>query len=139
MDHLLLLALAGAVLLLVLWRSYAKWKDRRRRDFLRRLETVMQPKEEVLSLCPGKKGRWIVTNKRLLMEDGDGFFAIPFSKIKKLQGQDGTGKITTAPAKMKDLTINGTYTLDGKNRAFPDFAKELKAQVKRYKDSQKAK
>ena len=134
----LLCALGALILLLLIWRAYAKWQARLERDFTRRLETVLQPKETIRIVCPGREGHWVLTSKRLLMEEGDGFFAVPFTKLRKLQGQDKTGKATAAPAKMAQLTVNGTYTFHGRGKTFPEFAKELKAQVKKQTDKIKA-
>ena len=134
----LLCALGTLIPLLMIWRAYRKWKARVERDFTRRLETVLQPKETIKVVCSGREGHWILTSKRLLMEEGEGFFAIPFSKLRRLQGQDKSGKATAAPAKMAQLTINGTYTLQSRDKAFPEFAKQLKAQVKKQTDKIKA-
>lgn len=134
----LLCALGALAALLMIWRAYRKWKARRERDFTRRLETVLQPRETIKLVCHGREGHWVLTSKRLLMEDGEGFFAIPFSKLKRLQGQDKSGKATAAPAKMAQLTLNGEYTLHGRDKTFPEFARQLKAQVKKQTDKVKA-
>lgn len=134
----LLCALGALAALLMIWRAYRKWKARQERDFTRRLETVLQPRETIKLVCPGREGHWVLTSKRLLMEDGEGFFAIPFSRLKRLQGQDKSGKATAAPAKMAQLTLNGEYTLHGRDKNFPEFARQLKAQVKKQTDKVKA-
>ena len=71
---------AAAVLLLILFllirSAVRKAKERKWRDAERKLETVLLPKETVKAVCPQKKGRWILTSKRLLFETKAGFTAV---------------------------------------------------------------
>lgn len=126
----LLLCAAGALLLL-LRIHFRRVKLRRRKEqaFAFRVETVLLPRETVKCVCPGRDGRWVLTSRRLLMEDGEGFFAVPFPKLKRLEGRDGSGKATLAPAKMASLTVNGEYTLRNTCDEFPEFARQLKSKV----------
>ena len=64
-----ILAAAALVLLLAVRSSLRARRERKQRDFTRTLETVLLPKETVKVICPQKKGRWILTNKRLLLVD----------------------------------------------------------------------
>ena len=136
-QYLLLCALGALILFFVVWSAACKRRRRKERDFTRRLETVLQPRENVKLVCPNRGGRWVLTSKRLLMEDGDGFFAIPFSKLKRVQGQDANGKTTTSPAKMARLIVNGEYTLHNTCEEFLEFAKQLKTRVKKPKKTAK--
>lgn len=136
-QYLLLCALGALILFLTVWSAVVKRRKRKERDFTRRLETVLQPREKVKLVCPNRGGRWVLTSKRLLMEDGEGFFAIPFSKLKRIQGQDANGKTTTSPAKMASLTVNGEYTLHNTCEDFQEFAKQLKTKVKKPKKTAK--
>ena len=112
---------------------------RRQRDFIRTLETVLQPRETVKEICPnGRQGRWILTSKRLLMETKEGFLAVPFKKIRSLHGVDRMGKSTLAPARMTKLMVKGDqeYTLFNTDEAFIRLVKQLKqykAKAKRKK------
>ena len=67
-HQLIVGAVAAVVFLLWALSKVRKAKDRRRRDFARKLETVLQPKETVTVICPQRSGRWILTNKRLLLD-----------------------------------------------------------------------
>lgn len=112
---------------------------RRQRDFIRTLETVLQPRETVKEICSnGRQGRWILTSKRLLMETKEGFLAVPFKKIRSLHGVDRMGKSTSAPARMTKLMVKGEqeYTLFNTDEAFVRLVKQLKqykAKAKRKK------
>lgn len=112
---------------------------RRQQDFIRTLETVLQPRETVKEICPnGRQGRWVLTSKRLLMETKEGFLAIPFKKIRSLHGVDRMGKSTSAPARMTKLMVKGEqeYTLFNTDEAFVRLVKQLKqykAKAKRKK------
>ncbi len=117
-----------------------KFRLRKERDFTRRIETLLLPKEEIKTVCSGKSGRWILTNKRLILEAGEGFTAFPFQKIKKVSGVDETGKTTVAAGKMAVLTVktdDREFTLHRKNGDFTDFVKGLKAGVSRTKPKKK--
>ena len=129
----------AAVLLLILtvWIVSAdrKRRARKQRDFTRKLETVLQPKEEIKVVCPSRGGNWIVTSKRLLMETGEGFVAYPFSKIKSVSGVTAEGKKTTSPAKMASVTVKAgqEYTLQNHSEEFVDLVKELKKRTAKKK------
>ena len=121
------------VLILALSIHFRRVKTRRRKEqaFAFRVETVLLPRETVKLVCPGRDGRWVLTSRRLLMEDGEGFFAIPFPKLKRLEGKDASGKATLVSAKMASLTVNGEYTLLNTGEEFTELAKQLKAKVKK--------
>lgn len=131
----LLTALLLAVLLAVLRISWIRRRKREERDFTRRLETLLLPREQVKVVCPGRRGRWVLTSTRLLLEEGEGFLAIPFRKIKSLRGTDGTGKTTMSVAKMTSLTVktDSEHTLQNTSPEFPRLARELKARTARRK------
>ena len=129
---------AVIVLLLAIRSAVVKKRKRKERDFTRKLETVLQPRETIKVICPNHGSRWILTSRRLLLDTKDGFLAYPFGKIKKLQGFDSTGKATTSVAKMKRLTIkiaktDEEYTLDNSCEEFSQLAGQLKRQTAKKK------
>lgn len=130
---------AAVILLALLIRSaVVKKRKRKERDFTRKLETVLQPRENIKVICPNHGSRWILTSRRLLLDTKDGFLAFPFGKIKKLQGFDSTGKATTSVAKMKRLTVkvgktDEEYTLDNSCEEFSQLAGQLKRQTAKKK------
>ena len=135
--------LAAAALALILWTALQvrKVRDRRRRDFARKLETVLKQKETVTVICSQKQGRWILTNKRLLLDTPEGFTEIPFSKIKKFQGDTAEGKKTTVPSRMVNLTVTARdteYTLQGNSPEFMELAKELKKKLPKKSSKKKS-
>ena len=129
------LAAAALVLLLAIRSNPRKRRERRARDFARTLETALLPKETVKVICQQKKGRWILTNKRLLLEEKGGFHAIPLDKIKSVQGKNAAGNRTTSPANMVSLTVKADkdYSISNTNDQFPELAKLLPAQQKKRK------
>ena len=129
------LAAAALVLLLAIRSNPRKRRERRARDFTRTLETALLPKETVKVICQQKKGRWILTNKRLLLEEKGGFHAIPSDKIKSIQGKNAAGNRTTSPANMVGLTVKADkdYSISNTNDQFPELAKLLQAQQKKRK------
>lgn len=124
---------APGVLILALSIHFHRVKLRRKKEqaFAFRVETVLLPRETVKMICPGRDGRWVLTSRRLLLEDGEGFFAIPFARLRRLEGKDAGGKATSVPAKMASLTVNGEYTLQNTCAEFPEFARLLKSKVKK--------
>ena len=128
------------ILLFLLIRSAAaRAKDRKWRTAERKLTTVLQPKETVKAICPQKKGRWILTSKRLLFETKEGFTAVNLKDIKSVRGNTKDGKTTSVPAKMVSLTVKGPeeYTLRNSCGEFEDLAKQLKDKVKKQNDRKK--
>ena len=134
-SQLGILAAAALVLLLAVRSSTRKRRARRQRDFTRTLETALLPKETVKVICQQKKGRWILTNKRLLLEEKGGFHAIPLDKIKSIQGKNAAGNRTTSPANMVSLTVKADkdFTIQNTDDQFPELAKLLQAQQKKRK------
>lgn len=123
------------VLLLAIRSSLRKRRERKMRDFTRTLETALLPRETVKVICPQKKGRWILTSKRLLLEGKGGFHAVPLEKIKSVQGQNAAGNRTTAPANMVSLTVktDKDYTLLNIGDQFTELVKQLQISVKKQK------
>ena len=134
-SQLGILAAAALVLLLAVRSDPRKRRERRARDFTRTLETALLPKETVKVICQQKKGRWILTNKRLLLEEKGGFHAVPLDKIKSIQGKNAAGNRTTSPANMVSLTVKADkdYSISNTNDQFPELAKLLQAQQKKRK------
>lgn len=133
MESFLLPALLGC-LLLAAWIVTAvdRRKKRNHRDFLRKLETVLQPKETVEVICPQKSGNVVLTTSRLLFATREGFQALPLHKIKKLQGTTPQGKATVAPGKMKTLVIKAEhdFCLQNTGDEFVTLVKKLKQKKK---------
>ena len=130
--------LAAAVflsLLLAIRSSLRARRERKERDFTRTLETALLPRETVKVICPQKKGRWILTNKRLLLEEKGGFHAISLDKIKSVHGKSTAGNRTTSPANMVSLTVkvDKDFTIQNLNDQFPDLAKQLQSGLKKRK------
>ena len=134
-SQLGVLAAAALVLLLAIRSSARERRERRQRDFTRTLETALLPKETVKVICQQKKGRWILTNKRLLLEEKGGFHAVPLDKIKSIQGKNAAGNRTTSPANMVSLTVKADkdFTIQNTDDQFPELAKLLQAQQKKRK------
>ena len=135
-SQLGILAAAALVLLLAVRSSARKRRERKQRDFTRTLETVLLPKETVKVICPQKKGRWILTNKRLLLEEKGGFHAIPLDKIKSIQGKNAAGNRTTSAASMVSLTVKADkdFLIQNSNDQFPELAKLLQSELKKRKE-----
>ena len=124
-------ALVTAAVLLSLYATVRSFRQKRReyrlRDSVRKLELVLQPRETVKVICPQKKGRVILTSKRVLFERKDGFHALILKTIKRVQGNNEKGNRTTVPAKMVSLTIKADRDYEIKNTCpeFEEFAKQL--------------
>ncbi len=136
-QYLLAAAAGAGVLALAVRSAVIKRRLRLERDFTRTLETVLQPRETVKVVCPNRHDHWILTSRRLLLETKDGFLAIPFSKIKSLQGQDSGGKTTASPGKMARLVVKTDQSHILENRA-PEFA-SLVRQLKQYRNKSRRK
>ena len=135
------IAAAAVILLLAVRSAVIKRRKRLERDFTRKLETLLQPRETVKVVCPNAEDRWVLTSRRLLIETKEGFMAIPFSKIKQLKGVDAIGKTTTSPAKMVRLTVKAEqeYTIRNQSKEFADLAKQLKAKIPKKTPAKKTK
>lgn len=142
-QYLLLGTILFSAFLLWVIAKVKKFRLRRERDFTRRLETLLLPKETVSAVCPGPQGKWVLTNKRLIMEAGEGFTVFPFGKIKRVSGVDKTGKATVAAGKMNVLTVKTAdqeFTLPWSRKGdFTGLVKGLKTGVSREKSKQKKK
>lgn len=127
---------AAALVLLAVRSSLRARRERKQRDFTRTLETVLLPKETVKVICPQKKGRWILTNKRLLLEEKGGFHAIPLDKIKSIQGKNAAGNRTASAASMVSLTVKADkdFLIQNSNDQFPELAKLLQSELKQRKE-----
>ena len=118
-------------LLLAIRSSLRARRERKERDFTRTLETALLPRETVKVVCPQKKGRWILTNKRLLLEEKGGFHAIALDKITSAQGKNTAGNRTTSPANMVSLTVKADkdFAIQNLNDQFPELAKQLQSRL----------
>lgn len=123
-----LLTAAGILFLILAVRSsLQKNRERKNRDAARKLELVLQPRETIKMICPQKRGRCILTSRRVLFETAQGFHAIALKDIKKVQGNNEKGNRTTSIPKMVSLTIKADKEITIKNNCeeFPEFAKQL--------------
>ena len=125
--QVILLCAAALALLIQLFSAIRGSRERKRRDALRKLELVLQPRETVKVICPQKKGRVILTSTRILFETGAGFTAVPVKNVKKLRGTNSKGNRTTVPANMVSLTIcaDQEYSLRNESEEFLEFAELL--------------
>ena len=130
---------AAVILFLVLWMRAAvrRNRDRTRRDADRKLELVLQGRESVKVILPQKKGRVILTSKRVLFETAQGFTAVPIKTVKRVQGNNEKGNRTTVIAKMVSLTIKAEQEYEIKNNCpeFETFAKQLMKKTTKKKKS----
>ena len=127
MQEILVFAAVLVALFAAIRSSWRKRREYKNRDATRKLELVLQPRETIKVICPQKKGRVILTSRRVLFETGDGFHAILLKNIKKVQGNNEKGNRTTVPANMVSLTIKAEQDYEIRNSCpeFEEFAKQL--------------
>ena len=127
MQEILVIAAVILSLAAISRSSLQKRRDYKRRDATRKLELVLQPRETVKVICPQKKGRVILTSKRILFDTKDGFNAVIIKSVKKVQGNNEKGNRTTSVPKMVSLTIKAEQEYEIKNSCpeFQEFAKQL--------------
>ena len=126
--QVILVAAAVVMIIVALAQSsLRKNREYKKRDNTRKLELVLQPRESIKVICPQKKGRVILTSKRVLFETKGGFTAVPIKTIKKVQGNNEKGNRTTIPANMVSLTIKAEqeHTVKNDCEEFAEFAKQL--------------
>ena len=125
-QYLLAVGLLAA-LFYKIWAAGVREKSRKERAFSQKLETVLQPRETIKVICPQKKGRCILTSKRVLFETKAGFTALEIKKIKRVQGNNEKGNRTTSIPKMVSLTIKAEqdYTIKNDCEEFAELAKQL--------------
>lgn len=128
----LLTAALLVIPILAIRSSLRKNRDRKQRESTRKLELVLQPRETIKVVCPQRRGRVILTSKRVLFETAQGFSAVPLKSIKKVQGNNEKGNRTTSIPKMVSLTIKAEQEYTIKNcEEFPEFAKQLMNKIGR--------
>ena len=129
MQYWLLLAGSAGVLLLIALacRLHRRNLQYRQHDFTRKLELVLQPRETIKVICPQKKGRVILTSKRVLFDTKEGFNAVPIRTIQKVLGNNEKGNRTTVPANMVSITLRADqdYTIQNNCEEFEEFAEQL--------------
>ena len=134
-------AVAAAALMLIctIPAAVRRARDRKWRAAERKLETVLQPKETIKHICPQKKGRVILTSKRLLFETREGFTAVVLKDIKKIQGNTKDKKTTTAVSKMVSLTVKAEkdHLIFNTSADFSPLAKALQEKVKKQNQKKK--
>jgi hypothetical protein len=135
----MLAAVSLLLLLLAVRSALQKRRNYKLRDAARKLELVLQPRETIKVICPQKKGRVILTSKRVLFETREGFQAVPIKTMKKVWGSNEKGNRTTVPAKMVSLTIKAEQDYEIKNNCpeFEAFAKQLLKKTAPKKSRQK--
>ena len=126
-EEILLFFAVLTVLTVMFLSALRKRKESQFRDAVRKLELVLQPRESIKVICPQKKGRVILTSKRVLFETKDGFTAVPVKTIKKVQGSNAKGTRTSTPTNMVSLTIKAEqeYAVKNESPEFREFAKQL--------------
>jgi len=127
-------------LILTVRSSLRKNRDRKYRDAARKLELVLQGRESIKVILPQKKGRAILTSKRVLFETPQGFTAVPIKTIKKVQGNNEKGNRTTSVPKMVSITIKAEqeHTIKNDCPEFEAFAKQLIKKTTKKKPDRKA-
>ena len=127
MQEILVAAAVLLVLIAAIQSSVRKHRDYKRRDAARKLELVLQPRETIKCICPQKRGRVILTSKRILFDTKDGFNAVLIKNIQRVQGSNAKGNRTTVPANMVALTIKADQEYEIRNSCpeFEEFAKQL--------------
>ena len=127
LEQTIAIAIVVLMLALAIRSSRRKGRDYKTRNATRKLELVLQPRETIKVVCPQKKGRTILTSKRILFETKDGFHAVPLKNISKVQGNNEKGNRTTVVANMVSLTIKADQEYEIRNSCpeFAEFAKQL--------------
>jgi hypothetical protein len=127
MQEILVIAAVLVALIAVIRSSLRKRRDFQFRNATRKLELVLQPRETIKVICTQKRGRVILTSKRVLFETKDGFHAVLIKHIKKVQGNNEKGNRTTVPANMVSFTIKAEQDYEIRNSCpeFEEFAKQL--------------
>lgn len=130
-EEILIITALLLVLILAVRSSLHKRREYKFRDATRKLELVLQPRETIKAICPQKKGRAILTSKRILFDTKEGFNAVPIRTIKKVRGNNEKGNRTTAVSKMVSLTIKAEQEYEIKNNCpeFEEFAKQLMKKI----------
>ena len=130
-KYLLAVGLLLLLLILAVRRAVRRARDGKNRAFTRKLETVLQPRENIKLLCPQKNGKVILTSRRLLFETERGFQAVNLKEIKRTQGLTGEGKRTTALSQMASLTLKADkdYTIENTSADFAPLAKQVISKV----------
>lgn len=131
---------AMALAILAVRSSLRRNRERKHRDAARKLELVLQPRETIKVICPQKKGRCILTSKRVLFDTKAGFQAVTIKSIKKVQGKNEKGNRTTVPAKMVSITIKAEqeHTVRNDCPEFEEFAKQLIKRTTKKKPAKRA-
>ena len=126
-EELLIVTGLLLCLLLAVRSSLRRRREGKFKDAARKLELVLQSRETIKVICPQKKGRVILTSKRILFDTKEGFHAVPIKTIKKVQGNNEKGNRTTSLPKMVSLTIKAEQEYKVKNSSpeFAEFAKQL--------------
>ena len=127
LEQTIAIAIVVLMLALAVRSSRRKRRDYKTRNAARKLELVLQPRETIKVVCPQKKGRTILTSKRILFETKDGFHAVLLKNISKVQGNNEKGNRTTVVANMVSLTIKADQEYEIRNSCpeFAEFAKQL--------------
>ena len=127
LQEIIVIAAVILALAAIFRASQQKRRDYQHRDAARKLELVLQPRETIKVICSQKKGRVILTSKRVLFDTKDGFNALLIKNIKKVQGNNEKGNRTTSVSKMVSLTIKAEQEYEIKNSCpeFEEFAKQL--------------
>ena len=139
-KYLLAAGIGLFLLILAIRSAVRKNRDYKNRAFTRKLETVLQPRENIKVICPQKKGQWILTSKRLLRETPEGFTSIPLKNIRRVQGNNEAGNRTTVTAKMVSLTVKADkdYTIANTSDQFPELAAQLIKKIQKQNEKKKA-
>ena len=137
--------LPAAVILLLLAGKIRSAVKRRRahleRDFSRKLETALQPRENVKLVYTTKKEKWVLTSRRLLLDTKEGFTSVPFRTLKKAVGTTKEGKKTTSARQMHALVLTGEreFIIENCGGDFEVLAKTVVSKTKKENEKKKTK
>lgn len=139
-PYLLAFGAGAGIILAWLCRVGRRQKAYNHQEFLRKLDSLLQPKEAILVLCPQKGGCCVLTNQRMLLEKRGTFQAFPLSDLRSVQGKNKGGNRTTVPGNMVTLTVKFQQTVILRNTgsAFIELTKHLQDTVKRRSQQKKS-
>lgn len=139
-KYLLAAGIGLLLLILAIRRTVRKNRDYKNRSFTRKLETVLQPRENIKVICPQKHGQVILTTRRLLFDTPKGFQAVPLKTIKRVQGLNADYKKTAVVENMTRILVKAEkeHTVSGGTPEFTQLAKQLIRKVESQNRKKKA-
>lgn len=127
------LLLAALVIALWLWMLFLSSGKRNASDDVRTLQVLLQSKETICQRCRSGAGEWLLTTRRLIIQEPSGYTSVPFAKIKRVQWFSAEGKRTSVLTKAQKvvLTAENEHTLSRTDDAFEPFVTKLMARIEK--------